>query len=330
MAGFYDAARVSGASGRVLTYAATSVRVRAVPRPTVRVDDHPLRSRLAILSAAILFSTGGAAIKATHLTGWQVASFRSGVAAVAVWLMLRAARRGYGMLPVAVGVVYAATMVLFVLANKLTTAASTIFLQATAPIYLVVLGPWLLGEPVRRRELVFMASLAVGLALFFVGHDAGSATAPDPLKGNVLAAFSGLSWALAVTGLRFMGRHGASPGGAATAVVLGNVFAFLLCLPFALPVGSFRPLDAAIVLGLGVFQIGLAYVLLTFGLRSVGALEASLLLLAEPVLNPVWAWLIHGERPSAWTLGGGAIIVAATVGKTIAYRDAREIEAASA
>jgi DME family drug/metabolite transporter len=313
-----------------LTNPATSFTVRAVPRSTARVDDHPLRARLAILAAAMLFSTGGAAIKATHLTGWQVASFRSGVAALAVFLMLKAARRGFGRLPAAVGVVYAATMILFVLANKLTTAASTIFLQATAPLYLVFLGPWILKEPIRRRELAFMAALAVGLVLFFVGHDPGSLTAPDPFKGNVLAALSGVCWAGAVTGLRFMGKQSGRSGGAAAAVVLGNVFAFVACLPFALPVVSVRPSDAAIVLGLGVFQIGLAYVLLNHGLRHVGALEASLLLLAEPVLNPLWAWLIHGERPSAWSLAGGAIIVAATLGKTFASRDGGEFEPMSA
>ena len=285
---------------------------------------------MAILAAAVLFSTGGAAIKATHLSGWQVASFRSGVAALAVLLMLPAARRGFSWLAAAVGVVYAATMILFVLANKLTTAASTIFLQATAPIYLVMLGPWILKEPIRRREVIFMVALGVGLALFFVGNETGSLTAPDPFRGNVLAALSGLCWALAVMGLRFMGKRSGPVDGAAAAVVLGNVFAFALCLPFALPVASVRPDDVAIVVALGVLQIGLAYVLLNYGLRHVGALEASLLLLAEPVLNPVWAWLVHGERPSAWTLAGGAVIVAATLGKTLASRDPRGIGEVSA
>jgi drug/metabolite transporter (DMT)-like permease len=277
-----------------------------------------MRARLAILGAAILFSTGGAAIKATSLTGWQVASFRSAVAAAAVLLMLPAARRGYGALAGLVACGYAATMILFVLANKLTTAASTIFLQATAPIYLVLLGPWVLKEPVRRRDLAFMACLAFGLALFFVGHESGSATAPDPVRGNLLAAFSGVCWALAVAGLRFMGRTGGHAGGAGAAVVLGNVIACAVCLPFALPVAAARAEDLAIVFFLGVFQIGLAYVMLTYGLRRVAALEASLLLLAEPVLNPLWAWVVHGEAPSAWTLAGGAVIVAATVAKTLA------------
>jgi DME family drug/metabolite transporter len=285
---------------------------------------HSLGARLAILGAAILFSTGGAAIKATSLTGWQVAAFRSAVAAVAVLAMLPAARRGWGLAPWLVGAGYAATMILFVLANKLTTAADTIFLQATAPVYLVLIGPLVLKEPIRRRDLVFMVAVASGLALFFVGAEAGSKTAPDPFRGNVLAAMSGFFWAVAVSGLRWIGRSGGHAGGSGAAVVAGNVIACAVCLPWALPLASIRASDAAIVLFLGVVQIGLAYVLLTHGLTHVGALEASLLLLAEPVLNPVWAWMVHGERPGRFAILGGAVIVAATLAKTV-YDARREV-----
>ena len=276
-----------------------------------------LRARLAIVGAAVLFSSGGAAIKATTLTGWQVACLRSAVAAVAVLIMLPAARTGWGVMPVVVGVGYAATMILFVLANKLTTAANTIYLQATAPIYLVIIGPLLLKEPLRRRDLVFMGALAVGLAFFFVGTEPGSRTAPDPSTGNTLAVLSGLCWALAVSGLRYMGRSGGSAGGAGAAVVAGNLIASLVCLPMALPIAHLSAQDAAVISFLGIFQIGLAYVLLTSGLERVGAFEASLLLLGEPVLNPLWAWLVHGERPRGWSVAGGAIIVGATVFKAM-------------
>jgi drug/metabolite transporter, DME family len=107
----------------------------------------------------------------------------------------------------------------------------------------------------------------------------------------------------------------------ATAVACGNLIAFLVCLPAALPlVGSSR-LDVAIILYLGVFQIAGAYYFLTRGLRTVPALEASLLLLVEPVLNPLWAWLVHGERPGPWSLVGGAAILVATTAKT--WNDSR-------
>jgi drug/metabolite transporter (DMT)-like permease len=337
----------------------------ATPEPPA-----PLAARLRLVAAAALFSTGGAAIKATALTGWQVASLRSGVAALFILLALPGARRRWSRPAVAVGAAYAATMILFVLANKLTTAANAIYLQATSPLYLLVLGPLVLGEPIRRRDLAFMAALAVGLGLFFVGLDAPSATAPRPLAGNLAAVGAGFFWALTVTGLRGLGRTkgraepippppaGCGDAGDAAAVTarvlataatgtagapasasrpfapavadparraddagqqavfLGNLFAFLGCLPLALPVAVAAPADWAIIGYLGTFQIGLAYVLLTAGLREVTAFEASLLLLVEPVLNPVWAWLLHGERPGPWSLAGAATILAATAIKT--------------
>ncbi len=275
----------------------------------------PARPRLEVLAAAALFSTGGAAIKAAALTGWQVACFRSGIAAVALLLLLPEARRGWKPGALLVGVGYAATLVLFVQATKLTTAANAIFLQATAPIYLTLLGPLVLKEPIRTRDLAFLGALATGLALFFLGAEAPQETAPDPARGNLVALASGVCWALTVTGLRWMGREAEAGrgGGALAAVGSGNVLAFLFCLPWALPVASGTATDWAVVAYLGVFQIGLAYVFMTRGLRRIPALEAGLLLCVEPVLNPFWAWLVHGERPSRGAMAGGAIIVAATV-----------------
>ena len=275
-----------------------------------------LGSRARILAAAALFSTGGAAIKACSYDGWQVAAFRSGIAALAVLLMVPSALRAMTWRSWLVGTTYAATLTLFVTANKLTTSANTIFLQSTAPLYLVLLGPLLLGDRVRRRDLAFMAAMGAGLALFFVGDQARFETAPQPVKGNVLAALSGLSWAFTVTGLRWSERHeqGRSGSGAA-AVVAGNALAFLFCIGSALPAAP--PAARDLLLHLGVLQIGLAYVLLTKALRHVPALEASLLLLVEPMLNPFWAWWFQGEKPGALAQLGCAVIFGATVVRTI-------------
>ncbi len=132
-----------------------------------------------------------------------------------------------------VGLAYAATLILFVLSNKLTTSASAIYLQSTAPLYVLLLSPWLLRERIRSRDVVFMIALACGLGLFFVGFDPVSATAPNPKLGNILAMASGLTWALTVMGLRALGRGGESWGPAAA--FWGNIFAALLCLPLACP-----------------------------------------------------------------------------------------------
>ncbi|MGI9040596.1 MAG: DMT family transporter [Gemmatimonadales bacterium] len=275
----------------------------------------PFTARVQLAGAAILFSTGGAAIKAVDFSGWQIAGFRSGVAAVALWLLSREARRAWNARAVLIGVAYAACLTLFVLANRLTTAANTIFLQSTAPLYLVFLSPWLLKEPIRRQDLGFMAAVGLGLALFFVGVDSPASTAPDPVRGNLLALGSGFFWALTVCGLRWMGAADGVRGSAAVAVVAGNLIAFLVSLPMALPVGNHPPADWGLILYLGVFQIAVAYVLVTRALQSIGALEASLILLIEPVLNPVWAWAFQGERPGLWPLVGGGTILAATAMK---------------
>jgi len=296
-----------------------------------------LRPRLAVLAAAVLFSTGGAAIKATDLGAWEVAGLRSAFAAAFLWFALPRARRRPTPAALAVAAAYAATLALFVAANKLTTAANTIFLQSTAPLWVLLLAPRLLGETARRRDLAFMAALAAGLAAFFVGAGEPSATAPDPRTGDLLATASGATWALTLLGLRGLGRaqpalaaagapvgRGSTDGvGGAQAVLLGNALVVVVCLPGIASgfggsggLAAAGPVDWAVVGYLGVIQIGLAYALLTGALRAVPALEAALLLLTEPVLNPVWAWLVLGERPGAWSMAGGALIVGATAVKS--------------
>jgi drug/metabolite transporter, DME family len=288
-------------------------------------------ARLQLLGAALLFSTGGAAIKAVSFTCWQIASFRSGIAALALLLMVPGVRWGWTLRRaqgrslrqaqgrvwrvVLVGVAYAGVLTLFVLANRLTTAANTIFLQSTAPLYLLLLAPWLLKEPIRRQDLGFMLAVGLGLMLFFVGTEQPAATAPDPVRGNLLALGSGLFWALAVCGLRWLAAR-PERGSPVAAVVSGNITAFLIALPMALPVGTHPLGDWVVIVYLGVVQIALAYVLVTAALRVLPALEASVILLLEPVLNPVWAWVVQRETPGVWALLGGAIILGATTLKS--------------
>jgi DME family drug/metabolite transporter len=274
--------------------------------------------RLQLLGAALLFSTGGAAVKATELNAWQVAGFRSIVAALAIFLLMPAARRGWTWHVVPVGIAYAATLTLFVTSNKLTTSANAIFLQAAAPLYMLLFGPLLLREKVRRRDLAFMLPVAVGLVLVFIGAaPPTSETATNPALGNVLAGASGVTWALTLVGMRWMGNRAGGEGSALPTVVAGNLIVFFACMPLALPVTDARTVDWLTILYLGVFQIGAAYVLLTSGIRHVPALEASVLVLLEPALNPVWSWLVHGETPGVWSLAGGALILGATLLRTL-------------
>lgn len=280
-----------------------------------------MRARLQLLGAAALFSTGGAAIKATALASVQVACLRSLVAALAIVAMVPAARRVPSARAGMVGIAYAATVILFVLANKLTTSANTIFLQSTAPLYVLLVAPWLLRERWSGRDLGFVALAAVGLAMFFVGSEPARATAPDPATGNVLALASGVAWAGTILGLRWMGGRMGPGTTPVNAVVAGNAIAFAVCLPFALPIASPSPGDIGVLLYLGVFQIAAPYLLVGAAVRHLPALEVSMVLLVEPVLNPIWALLLHGEVPGPYAMIGGAVLVGATAIKGIA--DAR-------
>jgi drug/metabolite transporter (DMT)-like permease len=278
--------------------------------------------RLQILAAALLFSTGGAAIKAVSLTAWQTAAVRSSIAVLALFFLMPSWRRGWTRRTLLVGLAYAATMILFVLGNKLTTNANIIFLQATAPLYLLLVGPLLLGEKIRPREVVVAGALALGMVLFFIDLESPQETAPNPRLGNLLGAFAGFTWALTLAGLRWLGRTTPAPGAdpAGAAVVTGNVIAVLVCLPLAFPFGPTAAMDWALVAYLGLFQIGLAYVFMTRGVRGVGAFEASLLLILEPVAGVFWTWLVHGERPAGWAIAGCAVILIATVINAFAAR----------
>src|SRR6184192_4031416 len=150
-----------------------------------------------------------------------------------------------------------------------------------------------------------------------------------PVVGNVLAAGSAVAWAFTVTGYRWLARqrseHGAGHGPIAAAAACGNLIVFLACLPAALPLAAGRPTDWVIVIYLGVFQLGLAYVFLSRAITRVPALEASLFLLVEPVLSPVWAWLAHGETPGPLAAIGGVVILAATALKS--WRDTAVVAA---
>jgi len=278
-----------------------------LPSPPPRA----LAGRLAVLGAALLFSTGGAAIKSCALDAWSLASFRSGVAALFLLALVRPRRRLLDPRVWVVGAAYAATMLLYVAANKSATAADAIFLQSSAPLYVMLLGPLLLGERTRRRDVAFAIAIALGLLVIVGGAGAAAPTAPAPHLGRSFGAASGLTWGLTLLGLRWLGRTPLAGHGLAS-VVAGNALAWAAGLALAGGFAEPRVEDVLIVGYLGVVQIGLAYVLLTRGLRRVRAVEASLLLLAEPVFNPIWSWIAHGERPGLATVAGGAVILAAT------------------
>ncbi|MDY7230199.1 DMT family transporter [Hyalangium rubrum] len=265
-----------------------------------------LRPRLYILAAAVLWSTAGAAVKLSTLSAYQIASGRSLIAALVLWLAFPAGRKLPSLRALGVAVAYAATVVLFIIANKLTTSANAIFLQDTAPLYVLVLSPLLLKEKPSRSELTAAPIFLVGLSLFFVDK-----LEPGQMLGNVIALGSGVAFALTILGLRAASSEGQ------VVLVWGNLLAGLSVLVPALGGPLPTPVDVGLLAFLGVFQLGLAYTLFHWGIRETPAVEASLLILLEPVLNPVWTFLLAGERPGPWALLGGGIILLATAWRTV-------------
>jgi len=278
-----------------------------------------VKSRVAtlqVVAAAVLFSTGGAGIKAAAFSGVQVSALRSGIAALVLMLFVRG-HLTWSAPVLGVSLVYGSTLTLFVLGTKLTTAANAIFLQSTYPLYVLLLSPFLLGERIGRRDMLYLAAVGAGLLLCVIGRPPATITAPNPTLGNVFAILSGVAWAMTLLGLRYVERDATERSPAMAAVITGNALASLAALPFAWPLPMASASEWATIVYLGVFQIGLAYIFLTKAVGRLPALEISLLLLLEPVLNPVWAWLVRGERPGTWTIAGGAIIILVTALKSV-------------
>lgn len=272
---------------------------------------------LQILAGAALLSTGSAAIKATNFSAFELAGVRAVVIVVFMTLAVRPALACFDRRVLPAALAHGLTTVLFMWGNKLTTAATAIFLQYTAPLYLLLLGPWLLREPVGRRELGYVALLLVGMGLLLVKPPTRLATAPDPVLGGLIAACCGLTWAFTTLTMRALARDPVAGFERTIAgIIVGNVALALILLP-AHPPQSTHWTDYGIAAYMGVFQLGLSFILLSLGLRRVTALEGALLLLVEPVLNPLWTWIAHREPVGAFALTGGALILAATIARAV-------------
>ncbi len=266
---------------------------------------------LLVLGAALLWSTGGLFIKANNLTPFELSCGRSLCAAATVALLTRREGFGLNVVTVAASVLYAVLLLLFVIATKLTTAANAIFLQYTAPIYLLIFEPLLYRARYRWQDFVVVACCLAGMSLFFVGK-----LRPQDVQGNIAALGSGICFA----GFYLLLRHPrARRVNRASSVIYGNLLLACVTLPaFIAGAHKLTPTNIAVVAYLGVVQIGIAYTLLTLGVaRGVKSLDAGIIGYIEPVLNPVWVFLFLGERPARWALAGGAIIIAAVCTHTL-------------
>ncbi len=270
-----------------------------------------------ILFAVLLWSTGGLFIKMTTLDAFAVNAGRSLLAALTVAVFTFHKGLRLDKFTLLTSFLYAATLTSFVYANKNTTAANAIFLQYTAPLYILILSPFVLKEKFRFADLITVIFCLAGMSFFFFEpQNADNKLAGNVFAGNIAGLLSGLFFGLYFVFLRHPRSLRKNP---ALSVFYGNLLIVLAMLPFLIknppqPNGN----DVIAVLFLGVFQIGTAYVLFTKGIaEGVRSLDASIIGFVEPLLNPVWVFLFVGERPSVWALIGGAIIIAAVVAHTL-------------
>ncbi len=260
-----------------------------------------------MLGAALLWSTGGLGIKALSEPPLKVAFYRSAFAAVALFVMLRPRVRRWSPAFLAALATYAACLVSFVVATKWTTAANAIFLQYAGVVWVLLLSPVVVGEPLRLRDAAAVAAAVAGMALFFVGRFGPGG------RGDWMGLASSFFFAGLVLSLKREGESGAQ-----AVVTWGNVVAVAALFPFVAGDLSLSPRSAAILAGLGIFQLACAYVLFVRGLKHVTATQASLIGMAEPVANPIWVFFFLGERPSRYAILGGAIVLGAIAWRTLA------------
>ncbi len=271
-----------------------------------------------VLLAVLLWSTGGVFIKLTTLDAFAVNAGRSLFAAITVAVFTHRKGLKLDKFTVLTSFLYAGTLTCFVYANKNTTAANAIFLQYTAPIYILILAPFILKEKFRFSDLWTVLICLAGMSLFFLEpQNAENTLAANVFWGNVAALISGLFFGLYFILLRHPRSLQKNP---ALSVFYGNILIVLLMLPLILnrPPAQINSNDILAILFLGILQIGIAYVLFTNGIAGgVRSLDASIIGFIEPLLNPIWVFLIIGERPSIWAIVGGAIIIAAVIFHTI-------------
>ena len=262
-----------------------------------------------LLLTALGWSLGGVLMKSVDWPPFAVGGGRGLVAAVFL-LAVRGRTLRFTWTPLQLGTALAFTgcTILFAAATKLTTAANAILLQYTAPVWVALLGAWLLGERARRADWWTIAVTFVGMGVFFY-----DGLKFNNLTGILLAVASGVSFAVMIVLLRKQG-----PGSTIEAVILGNLLGFVIGLPSicTAPWPDQRSLVALLLLG--VVQLGIPYLLYSRAIKHVTALEAVLIPVIEPILNPIWVLLVIGEKPSPLALLGGTIVLGAVTWRAMA------------
>lgn len=261
---------------------------------------------LFLVLASILWSTGGILIKLVDWNPIAIAGSRSLISSIVVLLYLKKPKITWSMAQIGGALSYTATVMLFVAANKLTTAANAILLQFTAPIFVAILGLLILKEKIRSYDYIAIIVVFGGMLLFFIDDVGGGS-----MLGNTLAVISGFFLACVTIALRFQ-----KDGSPVETTFLGNLLTFIVSIPFIVKgLPDLKSILAIIVLG--VFQLGIAYILYALAIKHLKAIEAILITVIEPILNPIWVFLFAGEKPSLYAVLGGLVVIITVTARSI-------------
>lgn len=266
----------------------------------------------ALVICAVLWSTGGFLIKSIDWSPLAITGGRSGIAALFMMIALR--RKPVFRLPTRQAtlnlwlgaICYSLTMILFVIATKMTTAANAVLLQYTNPIWIIIFGPALIGEKNRKSDYLAVVGVLAGMVLFFA-EDIGGGS----FMGNIIAIIAGV--AMGFMSIFMRRQKDASPE---DSFVLSHLITLLIALPFffAKPLGN-GIVGIACILALGIVQIGLPSIMYSIGISGESALTSMLISMIEPVMNPIWVMLIVHEVPSVSAIAGGVIILGTIIAR---------------
>ena len=260
-----------------------------------------------LIIAALMWSLGGLFIKLVNLNPMAITGIRSLGAAVVLLIYIKKPKLYWNRYFFAGVLAYSMMVILYVISIRLTTAANAIFLEFTAPLYVVVFGYFLLNERINRFDIFAMVIIFLGMGLFFM----------DELSfygfwGNILALLAGVCLALVTVLIR------KEKESAFEIVFFGNALTTIICLPFIIEgFSSTTQVDWFIIFGLGIFQLGIPYLLYTTALKYVSALDAILVGMLEPVFNPIWVYIFVGEAMGEWAFIGAALVIIGTLGRVI-------------
>lgn len=261
-----------------------------------------------LVLCSLLWSSGGLLIKLVDWDPLAIAGARSALGLVTMLLILGVPRITLSLDQIMVALSYTATMVLFVIANKMTTSANAVLLQYTEPVYIIILGRWLLSdEKAGASDWICVAGILFGMVLFFFDELSLAAN-----LGNLLAILSGVTFALTAL---FMRRQ--KEGRPADSLMLAHMLTVAVALPFVIRSGAPSLTSVGGLALLGVFQMGIPSVLYGRGMRGVSAVGAAIITMLEPALNPLWVALIIGEFPSSRAILGGCIILFCVTARTV-------------